>query len=425
MRNDVGVFQAQRSRCNHAAAAGEKQRSRGKEGTLRVACSLILVLFLCTSVRAQKVNASTFFSLPYTTAETGGDGPRKAFRTPWLDNTEFRTETRDFDFTQQQYVLRLSPSTPGKARAQSALYDLRENRPDFETAELACDALKQRYEDWLDLYLIDEELQLLQALDSVLDDRNLVLNRQSASLDFDWGDLLDLRKEQTEIQLRQLTLRERRQQLLTLYGLPTATLEFGSFPAVEALTAGLDLDPVAADPEAAYELELAAREIALERAEGRQYLDFVQAQYRGPHEDPFAERFSVGVGFQLPGGGNRQLKIRELELEQQELIRKQALKQQAEQQQGESRIATLQGLLRVHTATTEIFDQEAEEMERISSNLARREGFNPLPLLSIKSRKLKNQLRTLDSKQEVLERFLELKEDSLCSLQRGELWRGL
>lgn len=390
---------------------------------LSLTLALLLVPFLCTSVRAQKMTASTFFNLPYGGVEQQAYGPRKAFRAPWLDNTELRTETRDFDFERQQYVLRLSPSTPGKARAQSALYNLRENRPDFEAAEIACDELRQRYEDWLDLYLVEEELKLLSSLDSILADRNLVLNRQSASLDFDWDDLLDLRKEHTELRLRQLTLRERRKNLLAPYGIQEVTLDFSHFPAVSGLINDLEIDPIPEDPEIAYELELAAREIALERAEGRQYLDFVQGQYQGPHEDQFVERFSVGVGFQLPGNGNRKLKVRELELEQQELIRKQTLDQKAEQQQMESRLETLTGLLQLYSATTKIFDEEAEELERISNNLARREGFDPLPLLSIQARKLKNQLRALDSKQDLLERYLQLREDALCSMRAGELWR--
>ncbi|MEM6771102.1 MAG: hypothetical protein AAF597_10995, partial [Bacteroidota bacterium] len=316
----------------------------------------------------------------------------------------------------------LSPSTPGKARAQKALYDLRENRPDFEAAERACEDLHQRHEDWLDLYLVATELRLLEALDSVLVDRKTVLNRQSASLDFDWNELLDLRKEQTELQLRKLELTERNNHLLAAYNLGGASLDFSDFPAISDLQLDAPTLLAAQDPEIAYKLELASREIALERAEGRQYLDFVQAQYRGPHEDLFAERLSVGVGFQLPGSGNRQLKIRELELEQQELLYEQEIARAADQLQAQNRVAVLRGLVRVYTTTQALLDEEAAELDQLSSNLQRREGFDPLPILDILARKLKNQLRTLDQQQEILERFLELQEVAICADQDRLIW---
>lgn len=402
------------------AGAGWRIKYRGIP--LMSVLALLLLPFAGTGVRAQKMTVSEFFGRGERPAAPLPVAPQR-FRASWMDNTELRTESRDFDFAQQRYLLRLSPSTPGIVRAQSALFNTREARPDFVGMELACEESRQRHEDWLDLYLIDRELRLLTSLDSVLTDRATVLNRQSASLDFDWRDLLELKEERTELSLRQKTLLERRRLLLQPYGLNAVTLDFSTFPTVEELPLEGAGNKVADDPEISYELALAARELELEQAEKRQYLDFIQAEYQGPHADPFAERFSIGLGFQLAGNGNRKLKIRELELEQSDLRRKQMEERTNAQEQYDRRLALLRSARNLHEEMRAIFAAEAAEMEQISSNLARRQGFDPLPLLDIKSRALKNQLRLLNSTQEVLERFLNMQEDNLCGVPSVILWQ--
>ncbi len=404
------------------SAAGARWRTKSRVVALVCLATLCLIFFPGTSVSAQKMTVGEFFAYGTATGATTTQNNQQ-FRAPWLDNTELRTETRDFDFGQQRYTLRLSPSTPGIVRAQTSLFKTRESRPDFVGQEIACEQLRERHEDWLDLYLIAEELQLLAALDSVLADRTTVLNRQSASLDFDWRDLLELKEERTELSLREKTLVERRKLLLQPYGFAATDFDFSAFPTIAELPLEGANTLVADDPETAYKLELAAQEMALEQAEKRQYLDFIQAEYRGPHTNPFEERFAIGLGFRLPGNGNRKLKIRELELEQQDLRRKQVMDRTTDQEQYDGRLAAIRSARDLHGEMLRLFTEEADEMDQISAYLTRREGFNPLPLLDIKSRALKNKLRLLNSTQEVLERYLELEEDKLCSRPETILWQ--
>lgn len=391
---------------------------------VRMFLTPLLLSFLCTCGRAQTtVDALTFFALPSQATQNTLAFSRQEFRAPWVENAEFRTETRDFDFAQQRYTLRLSPSTRGKVKAQTALADLQGNRPDFAAEEAACDLLRKRYEDWLDLYLTSTEIRLSARLDTILADRRTVLERLSASLDFDWSELVNLNQKRTDLALRKFSLLERRRTLLARYGLQSVELDFSGFPSLSELElTSVPLAESPDDPEINYDLELAAREMALEKSEQKQFLDFVQAEYNGPHGDPFRERFAVGVGFQFPNGGNQKLKIRELELEQQSLIRKQERELEEERQLSSARLDAIAGELGLYLQVQELFSAEAAELDRIAQRLRRREGFDPLPLLSIEERKVKNELRTLDARRDLLEAYLELRENDLCEMKNGELW---
>lgn len=406
-----------------AAGADDVLKSRGLQ---LMVFTLLLLTPLCTSVRAQSISASDFFSLPYDATEPTLATPRKEFRSSWIEESQFRTETRDLDFGSQEYTLRLSPNTPAKARAQTALYNLREDRPDFNAEEAACDDLRRRYEDWLDLYMIDQELSLVSSLQAIFTDRKTVLDRLSSSLEFDWSGLITLREKQTELRIRLLNLEEARRSLLAAYGLESADLTFGSFPEPVDLLTKLDTPfGLIQDPETVYKLNLAASELYLEQAEQRQYFDFFQFKYRGPHEEPFAERFSIGLGFQFPNDGNKKIKIRELELEQETLAREQETEWETDRLKAESRQSSLRSAIMLFSDISDTYSTEAEELTAIGAQLARREGFNPLALLSIEERKIKNRIRVLDRRRDILEGYLDLKEaeGTLCGLKEGELFQ--
>ena len=343
---------------------------------------------------------------------------------PWIENYELRTETRDFDLDKQEYTFRFSPSTRRKYKAQTALYRHQELAPDFDGQETICDALAQRYDDWLELYLIDRETDLLARLELVLNDRATVLSRLAGSLDFEWSELIALREDQTDLKLRRVGLERLKSRLTEVYGI-SASLRFDDMADLASL--GRRLQGATfnfTDPKTVYELEQIARELELERAEQRQYLDFAQIKYQGPHDDPARERFSVGVGLQLPLSGNQVIKVRELELEEAALRQETNRKKQAKSTDYEARRLALLADFEHFAFTTETFAEEQEELSRIAGQLRKREGFNPLPLLKIKEREIRNQLRQLDLSARLYEDYLNQAERSgaLCAAGAGELF---
>lgn len=235
-----------------------------------------------------------------------------------LEKIDVRTETRDLDFRSQEYMLRLSPSTPGKHKAQKALYQTLKQAPDFDLQEFTCNRRVKLYQDWLELYTIRTRLDLLVEYQKVLHDRQLLMEKLVGSYDLDSKSLINLEIEQNDLKIDKYFLEEQAKEICSLYGIEFADLSFEDFLDAEHVKDRLK-DSGYDNTELLYKKELIQREIALEKAEGRQYLDFLQFQYRGPHSDIFREKFSVGLAFSLDRSGDRKLKIQELQMEQEDL----------------------------------------------------------------------------------------------------------
>jgi hypothetical protein len=72
-----------------------------------------------------------------------------------------------------------------------------------------------------------------------------------------------------------------------------------------------------------------------------------------------------------------------------------------------------------------LYDQEATDLAVISRQLAQRAGVNPLPLLDIRKRKVRNQLALLDLERDIYEGYVDLmkRRGDLCAAVGGELLR--
>jgi len=386
---------------------------------------LIPSLLIAFQLTAQSpMNTQAFFAQTATKTVSGTAGGQADIpKMPWIESYELRTETRDFDLDKQEYTLRLSPSTRRKYRAQTSLYRHQELAPDFDGQEAACDVLAQCYNDWLNLFLISQETFLLDRLELVLRDRATVLGRLAGSLDFEWSELIALREDQTDIGLRRAELKRQEERLASAYRI-TEKLNFDDMADLEELRRrlqGKQFDY--ADPKTTFELEAIARELELERAEQRQFLDFAQVKYQGPHEDPARERLSVGVGLKLPLSGNQVLKVRELELEEAALREESVRDKESKSVDYEARREDLLTDFGHYDLAATTFTEEREELSGIAAQLRKKEGFNPLPLLKIKERELRNQLRLLDLSGRLYEDYLNHAERSgeMCESLAGEL----
>lgn len=389
----------------------------------------IILGLLCLSgvgLRAQDgaVTLARFFSIaparsPVTTATEDG-------KMPWIERYELRTRTRDFDPDQQEYTFRIMPSTRAKVRAQEALYRHLTAAQDFNAEEDRCDLLQDRYSDWTEMYFLARRVVLLAERETVQADRATVLNRMAASGEVEWSALVKLRQNQTDNALQRTAVNDRARRIAQSYALDAGDFDFADWPDLGRIRSRVGEQAyVATDPEAAYELETVSRELALERAEDRQYVDFAQLRYRGPHDNPINERLSVGVGLQLPNDGNRKLKLRELELEAEQIRAEQLRKTAAGTTDFDLRRQVLLDDLERYAEIQARYAAEATDLRAIASRMSQRAGVDPLPLLDIEARRIGNQLALLKLEQELYDDYLELmrRAGTLCLAEAGELYR--
>lgn len=382
---------------------------------------LLFFLFPGVLIAQNKLTIDQFFELamPEQTSTSTVDLSDPKF--PLIEEYVFRTETRDLDFEQQEYTFRLSPSTPKIRKAQKELYEHINQGVPLDEEKLFCDQIQWVYRDWLSLYTINQNKNIIKDWESLLSDKRKVYDKLANSLDFDFEKLVRLEIAKSEIQIIKDEIEIDEQIIRKKYGIENAELDFTDFVSSDQIGIRLNelsnsnLAPI--DEKAAYELESIARELALEEAEKKQYFDFAQVKYVGPHEDPFRERFSIGVGIKLPTSGNQKIKIRELEMKQNEIQKELNLDQ--EQQELKQKLATekLQIRLQKFELYQSTIQKERSQLKNISALVSQKQGFNPLPIIEIEERYIKNQLKLLDKQTDLISSYLLFLEDSqlLCT----------
>ena len=381
---------------------------------------ILWIFFSAAGLQAQTVDVSEFFrrSLP-----TDPGLPPAAFpklRTPFIEAIDLRTETDRFDPSRQEYTGRLQFAPPALGRAQRAMYRTLLEAPDLDRIEARCDRVEELYQAWAELYELDRLRGTVDSLQRVLDDRDRLYGLDVGRLRINYDDLLDLRVAQTDLLLQREELQREHDLLRRAYGLTGDSLTFADLPGPEQI-AGLLEAPSAAVPatiERDYELALIDREIALEVAEERGILDFVQFRYRGNPNDEVAERFHLGLAFRLERSGDRHLKVRSLELEREWIETNGTLEDQLRSARRSISRARLSAAMGRYRTVRSALAAEADDLARLARTAALDAAVDPELLLDIEERRLENQLTLIAAEADVLADYLEWRRD------RGELCAG-
>ena len=336
---------------------------------------------------------------------------RRRVRLPWIEAYEYRTETNEFDPKRQEHALRLSPSSPGLQKARSRLAEHYQNKRSMVEAFYRNDRIESAYQAWKDLYVREEKLRIYTQLQAILTDRLTIRQKQLQSLDSDVKEVLDMRERLNDARVRRYELELSTQRLREQLALEGTEVAFGDMATADQILLRLTTDSIEVnDPQLAeyhYERELLDRELALEKAEKRQFLDFVQVRYQGPHDDPWEERVQLRAGFVLPTSGDRNLKMEEIRLEQEELLREQQVKSQKLTQRVARQRRTVRDRIRVYQTFRRIKDQEISELKEVAQALANRRGSDPDLLLKINEDTEQVRLEKLERQEEIYEAYLD------------------
>ncbi len=329
---------------------------------------------------------------------------------PWIEEYELRTETNDFDWQEQEFVLRLSPSSIKKRNAQKRMYTLLQAKPNVDLRQSYCDKTTEVHADWLSLYIIDEHISLLNQLTKILDDKSKVYEKYIGIYKFDFQKLISLEQNRTELALKDYSLKNERNYIETKYNVKEDKYDFSNFINIENILQHIATDKLFADVgdqiEDAYKLDMINAEIDLEIAERNQLLDFVQLRYRGPHDDLIKERISLGLGIRLPNSGNRKLKLKELELEQTEVLQEQALDKSEMAFEVEELKQKLKNSIKVYRFYEQKIVEERRTLKHLSEKITAQEGYNPISLLNIEEREISNQIERIELLEDIFFDYL-------------------
>ncbi len=242
-----------------------------------------------------------------------------------IDELQFRTQTDEFDLERQEYTLRLRPGNFRIADHQKELIKAYEQKARLSNQENKEEQLISAYTIWTNHQIYKAELALKKNKVSLLNDKLKVYNKQLDLPNFNIIRYIETEDavNNIEIDIQKLTWKIANQEQ-NIY----PNKEMADDNSIDAILSIEDIITLVNKGEQViYEDDLAKRllaldqlimqkEIAMENAETKQILDFVQVRYGGPHDDLFNEKVSVGVGINLPTKSRNKIKINELLLEQ-------------------------------------------------------------------------------------------------------------
>ncbi len=320
---------------------------------------------------------------------------------PFLRSLEFRTETDRFALSNQKYALRYYPGSLSEHRSSRAWRKQAVTTARQEQVLQLHLALVWRYRLVLEYLHAQEQLELNRDLLQLRRDRLQVLNRSSASLDFDFEDLVRAQERytETELELIELEIRERQLSGEIHHWLPAGTrlaCDREALPAADWIAGLLDtlsLTAIASPYLSASraEVELAGAEYDLKRTQARRIINFFEMTWDNenrlePHEALFVE---FGLKIPLRTGDQPELNRSQLKQLTATAAYEEANRELAfELAQVES---NLRGLL-AQVSRLAAFEAEAPATAALTT-LKQYEGASPLSLLRLRESVIKRELQ--------------------------------
>jgi len=390
---------------------------------------MILSLFTY-NITAQPNQVSTnefmlaiFENIEARSTTSSESGNSVSFKAPIIEEYEFRTETNDFDLDEQDYLIRVSPSTRAIRRAQHKLFEGYLAKPGGDIRSLQNEFLKDAYYYWVDHYISSSLESLYEEQEVVLGDLMTVVKRQLVFNETDFSDVVKVQTDQKQLNVDQLKNAQR----LQMYNLPAqfvgADYQFDDIISVEGIKSFVtDFDPATVEnpfeiAQQNYKKLSLENELELEEAEAKRILRFAEISYSGPHGDPFREKVSVGVGLRLPWDGDNRLKMKEIELELNNL--------ETEEQFDSDRLFVkvsrarfeLLESIRHYEEQLELKNSIEESNTELLASLKEANNNNPAYVLEFKQQLLKLNIDRIKPLEDIYDQYIQFLEDSLLISQ--------
>ncbi|SEQ61522.1 hypothetical protein [Neolewinella agarilytica] len=224
------------------------------------------------------------------------------FDLPIIENLELRTETNEFDWRKQEYVLRVSPNSLKNIKTQKQYQESVKYLTEMELQTAFSGALKERYDLMVDLIYLKKILEVKNKQKVLFNDQVTLLQRSVDLIDFDVLELISVTHDAQENSREILSLKssirtvERTIQKMLKSDRPIV-LAPNILPGIEDLKAiivGIDEEVQMMHPELevrSAQLYNVMLEHEMELSASSFSIGYVQAKYGYNENDPFKKKF--------------------------------------------------------------------------------------------------------------------------------------
>lgn len=337
-----------------------------------------------------------------------------AYKLPWIEELNVRSETRDWKLRKQSYSLRLRPVSLGERRASSQLYNSWQQELVYLKLDEVYDQVADIHELWIDQDFISRQIELKKQIVALLSDVEKVNTKQSLIDANKLSLLLAVKSRIAEINNGIILDQKRRYDKLRAisgqvqgdYILQADSIDVNGYiqSAKESLLA--TNRPYISNSDL-LDLQVLRNEMELEKAENNRVLDFVSLEYRGPHDNYLEERVSLGMSFNLPFFNGNQLSIAKIKVEQeQEQYKIEKVKQESLAKLTKIKESIFSNVFEYDSYNKLYSEIEAENLQLIS-NMERQAIINPSIKLNHRIQVIENKLSLLKIQESIVKNYLE------------------
>ena len=248
-----------------------------------------------------------------------------SYNLPYIEKLEVRTETNEFDWRKQEYLLRVSPNSRKNVKTQRQFQETTRYLSEKELEVAKSEAIRKRYNLIVDDIFIKRILLIKEKQAILLKDKVTLLQRSISLNDFDVMELIeaedDAQKNQREIlDLKNaiLTTKNSIQRNITT----NKNIQLKGEELIEVQDVKTRLLALKSSETVHPQIEVQSAKVynrmleyQWESSKTKFSLGFVQAKYGYDAEDSFKESFSIGVGFDIPFKSMGRIELNELEID--------------------------------------------------------------------------------------------------------------
>jgi hypothetical protein len=248
-----------------------------------------------------------------------------SYQMPFIEKLEVRTETNEFDFRKQEYLVRVSPNSLKNIKTQRQFQETIRYMNEKELDVAKNEAIRKRYELIVDDIFLEKILTIKKKQATLLKDKVTLLQRSISLDDFDVIELIDA---EDNLQKNSREIIDLKNAILT-----TKNTIQRNFPNAKKIKIKVEKTISVQDVKTLLskidsishfhpQLEVQSAKVynkilehQWEMAKTKFSLGYLQAKYGYDPNDNFQKSFSLGVGFDIPFKNAGRLELNELEID--------------------------------------------------------------------------------------------------------------
>jgi len=385
--------------------------------------ALILFLLFCLLLSGEELTISEYIK---NTSEDSrlkskkevADTFGKSKNTPLLKGVEFRTETKNFDILKQKYSLRFYFKGLGETKSSNSMLNSYKDLYSVEYKIDFIDILLERYTVILESIETQKTLELLDSLTTVLEDKVAVLRKiSSISENANLTEIVDTEEKITDIELEKIELENRVSSIELQIMEQTGVEKKINFSNEKLITIDEiekkinEIEKTGGETNILFEyrkqrVAFAENELQMEKAKTYDLFNYLGLDYDTDDWETPKNSFSIGLAINIPGIKNDEVDISRKKAD----LIEEKMKCEMERKENEKSIKNNVRSIKRQIKQYKFLLQKNQDSEA-STSLSKYtsiEGADPLTILKIKERVIKDEMKMLSILFRIYVRYITL-----------------